>query len=148
MTPDRPANQRRSPKQARAKATWEAIVEAAAQILERGGPSALNTNAVAERAGVSIGTLYQYFADKQSILLAAAEREARRNEPGLAARSRALLQAVMDLLASLGQATAAAGGGQTNARSRTRPSKDEAAGLLSVIWRALPAAAPMLVYAR
>src|SRR5579871_6369668 len=54
--------ERRRPRQARSRATWEAIVEAASQILERRGPDALNTNAIAERAGVSIGTLYQYFA--------------------------------------------------------------------------------------
>ncbi len=67
--------ERRRPRQARSRATWEAIVEAASQILERRGPAALNTNAVAERAGVSIGTLYQYFADKRAILLAVAHRE-------------------------------------------------------------------------
>ena len=52
-----------------------AILEGAAQILEAGGLAAFTTNAVAERAGVSIGTLYQYFADKQAILHAIAERE-------------------------------------------------------------------------
>ena len=52
-----------------------AILEGAAQILEGGGLAAFTTNAVAERAGVSIGTLYQYFADKQAILRAIAERE-------------------------------------------------------------------------
>lgn len=52
-----------------------AILEGAAQVLEAGGPAAFTTNAVAERAGVSIGTLYQYFADKNALLHAIADRE-------------------------------------------------------------------------
>ena len=50
-------------------------MEGAAQILEDGGLAAFTTNAVAERAGVSIGTLYQYFADKNALLVAIARRE-------------------------------------------------------------------------
>jgi AcrR family transcriptional regulator len=52
--------------QRRAEATVEAILEAAAQILERG--DALTTNTIAERAGVSIGTLYQYFDAKETLV--------------------------------------------------------------------------------
>lgn len=52
-----------------------AILEASAQLLEAGGLAAFTTNAVAERAGVSIGTLYQYFSNKQALLHALAERE-------------------------------------------------------------------------
>ena len=66
---------RRKPRQARAEETVSAILEAAAQILEKGGLPAFNTNAVAERAGVSIGTLYQYFSDKNAILTTLAQRE-------------------------------------------------------------------------
>ena len=69
---------RRTPRQARAGETVSAILEAAAQVLEAGGLAGFTTNAVAERAGVSIGTLYQYFADKQALLRALAEREIRR----------------------------------------------------------------------
>src|ERR1700730_15789368 len=58
---------RRIPRQARAAETVSAILEAAAQVLEAGGLAAFTTNAVAERAGVSIGTLYQYFADKNEV---------------------------------------------------------------------------------
>ena len=66
---------RRIPRQARAGETVALILEAAAQILEAGGLPAFTTNAVAERAGVSIGTLYQYFADKNAILLALARQQ-------------------------------------------------------------------------
>ena len=69
---------RRIPRQSRAEETVSAILEAAAQVLEAGGLGGFTTNAVAERAGVSIGTLYQYFADKQALLRALAEREIRR----------------------------------------------------------------------
>lgn len=70
-----PETKRRIPRQARAAETVAAILEAAAQILEAGGLAAFTTNAVAERAGVSIGTLYQYFVDKNALLLALARQE-------------------------------------------------------------------------
>ena len=68
---------RRIPRQARAEETVSAILEGAAQVLEAGGLAGFTTNAVAERAGVSIGTLYQYFSDKGALLHALAEREVR-----------------------------------------------------------------------
>lgn len=58
----------RKPKQSRSKATVAAIVEAAARILAERGWAGFNTNAVAERAGVSIGSLYEYFPDKQALV--------------------------------------------------------------------------------
>ena len=70
-----PEIKRRIPRQKRANQTAATILEGAAQILETSGLPGFNTNAVAERAGVSIGTLYQYFADKNAILLALARRE-------------------------------------------------------------------------
>ena len=78
---------RRIPRQARATETTAAILEGAAQILEANGLAAFTTNAVAERAGVSIGTLYQYFADKNAILVALAKQQV---ELGLADIARAL----------------------------------------------------------
>lgn len=57
----------RTPKQSRSKATVAAILEAAARILAESGWAQLNTNAVAARAGVSIGSLYEYFPDKQAL---------------------------------------------------------------------------------
>jgi AcrR family transcriptional regulator len=107
MTSRRSNSQRRKPKQARARATVEAILEAAAQILERDGTAGYNTNAIAERAGVSVGTLYQYFPDKQAILMATAAREAAQGAPSLAERSNALLRALVSFLDSLGVGPAA-----------------------------------------
>jgi AcrR family transcriptional regulator len=101
MASDTSRNQRRRPRQARSRATWEAIVEAAAQILERRGPAGFTTNEVAERAGVSIGTLYQYFADKHALLAAAARRELGAAAP-LASRQRALIEALIAMVETLG----------------------------------------------
>ena len=69
---------RRRPRQSRSRATVEAIEQAAALILEKGDSARLTTNHVAERAGVSIGSIYEYFADKDDILHACAEAEADR----------------------------------------------------------------------
>jgi len=66
--------QRRKPTQARAQATVATILEAAARILRTKGRAAFNTNRIAERAGISIGTLYGYFPDKDSIYIALARR--------------------------------------------------------------------------
>jgi AcrR family transcriptional regulator len=52
---------RKLPRQARSAATVQAILEAAAHILDSEGMAACTTNAVALKAGVSIGSLYQYF---------------------------------------------------------------------------------------
>lgn len=69
---------RKQPRQARARHTVDAIVEASARILEEQGHGGFTTNAVAELAGVSIGTLYQYFPDKDALLGALIARETAR----------------------------------------------------------------------
>ncbi|MCE9650523.1 MAG: TetR/AcrR family transcriptional regulator [Parvibaculum sp.] len=69
---------RRQPKQSRARFTCDAILMATAQILETQGEAALTTNAIAERAGVSVGSLYQYFPNKDAILIEIACRETAR----------------------------------------------------------------------
>lgn len=71
---------RKKPQQSRAQQTLDDIFEATARIFEAGPPAPLNTNKVAERAGVSIGTLYYYFPNKQSLLRAMALREIKRQE--------------------------------------------------------------------
>src|SRR5262245_63722931 len=72
--------QRRKPTQARARATMETIFEATARIIERDGIAALNTNRIAERAGVGIGTLYEYFPNKEAILIAMARQRLAEDE--------------------------------------------------------------------
>lgn len=63
-------NPRKIPRQARAQATVEAIIVATAQLLTEQGFVNLTTARVAERAGVSIGSLYQYFPNKQGLAAA------------------------------------------------------------------------------
>lgn len=61
---------RKQPKQARARATRDAVVTAAAQLLAQVGYARATTNAIAHRAGVSIGSLYEYFPNKDAIVSA------------------------------------------------------------------------------
>lgn len=65
---------KKSPRQARARVTVEALLEATTRIVEQGGYEALTTNRVAEVAGVSIGSVYEYFPNKQALLAAVAGR--------------------------------------------------------------------------
>jgi AcrR family transcriptional regulator len=65
---------RRIPRQPRARVTRDAIIEAAAHLLATRGWEASTTNHIAERAGVSIGSLYKYFPNKPSILAEVARR--------------------------------------------------------------------------
>jgi AcrR family transcriptional regulator len=66
---------RKLPQQSRAEQTVATILEAAALVLETRGSEGLNTNLVAQRAGVSVGTLYQYFPNKDALIVALSERE-------------------------------------------------------------------------
>lgn len=59
---------RRQPKQARSSELVSAILEAAIQVLAKEGAHRFTTTRVAERAGVSVGSVYQYFPNKASIL--------------------------------------------------------------------------------
>jgi len=70
-------NVRKTPRQRRATHTVDALLEAAAQVLETEGLEGFNTNAVARRAGASIGSLYQYFPSKDALTLALLLREDR-----------------------------------------------------------------------
>lgn len=66
---------RKEPSQPRAKHTVACLLEAATQILAREGEAGLTTNRVAQRAGCSIGTLYQYFRNREAIQMAIFLRE-------------------------------------------------------------------------
>lgn len=63
---------RRRPRQARSESTVDAIYEATAQIIEREGADRITTKRISEVSGFSIGTLYQYFQDRDSLLMAMA----------------------------------------------------------------------------
>lgn len=65
---------RKSPVQARSAASVDAILEATVQVLLNVGKERLTTTRVASRAGVSVGTLYQYFPNKSALLQAALKR--------------------------------------------------------------------------
>ena len=87
---------RRAPKQERARATVEAILEATAQLLVEVGYHNTSTNKIAERAGVSVGSLYQYFKNKESIVAALVEQFADRQFELLAARLSAVVGAPLE----------------------------------------------------
>ncbi|MHB8419501.1 MAG: TetR/AcrR family transcriptional regulator [Myxococcales bacterium] len=74
---------RKKPKQARSQATMEALLQAAAQILVQEGIEAATTNRIAERAGVSVGSLYQYFPSKEAVIFALVERHVARMQKQL-----------------------------------------------------------------
>jgi AcrR family transcriptional regulator len=78
---------RKQPQQARSKATVSAVLEATIRILDRQGLDAATTTRIAEVAGISIGTLYQYFSHRDEILDALQDREFE--------RAMALLQRVL-----------------------------------------------------
>ena len=65
---------RKTPVQARSAASVDAILEATVQVLLKVGKERLTTTRVAARAGVSVGTLYQYFPNKSALLQAALKR--------------------------------------------------------------------------
>ena len=108
MSDKNPYRPRKKPKQDRAKITRDAILEAAAHILAEGGYPALNTNKIARRAGVSIGSLYQYFPNKEAVVASLIEQEVNKDrdflealfadvqEASLEEAVRLLIDAVMD----------------------------------------------------
>lgn len=65
---------KKRPKQARSKASFDAIVDGAARLLRERGYEALTTNHIAEHAGVGIATLYEFFPNKEAIVAELAAR--------------------------------------------------------------------------
>ncbi|MFP3890116.1 TetR/AcrR family transcriptional regulator [uncultured Ralstonia sp.] len=102
---------RRQPRQARSREKVELILEATQQILDQEGLDALTTNRIAEVAGISIGTLYQYFGDKRQVLDDLAQRESEHltaellavlTAPELQAPDARLRQVIRTLLGAFG----------------------------------------------
>lgn len=95
---------RKKPRQMRSQATVDAILQATARVLLARGWAKTTTNHVAARAGVSIGTLYEYFSGKEALAAALAERhldEAEARLGDLAARLAPLVRHTPVSLASL-----------------------------------------------
>ena len=100
---------RKLPGQARSQETVSALLEASARILESEGLRGFNTNAIATKAGVSVGSLYQYFPNKDAIVrtlidsfeeaLLNAVKQAVQSEKrkGLKARLRLLVRALVNI---------------------------------------------------
>lgn len=88
---------RRTPRQGRSRVTVDVLLDATAQVLVSEGYDAASTNRIARRAGVSVGSIYQYFANKEALVHALAERHLQR-----------MLQIVLAHLASDGERTIAA----------------------------------------
>lgn len=91
---------RRVPVQKRALRTWNRILDASVSILSEEGHEAFNTNRIAEVAGISVGTLYGYFSDKEEIAAAVVARQAEREAAQLLARFETLGKAPLDQLTS------------------------------------------------
>jgi AcrR family transcriptional regulator len=70
-------NPRKGPSQRRSRLTVDALIEATARILIKEGYDRASTNKIATKAGVSIGSLYQYFPSKEALVAAVIERHAR-----------------------------------------------------------------------
>lgn len=111
MTATTPAHlhARKRPRQMRARVTLDAIFEATIQVLLSDGLQRLTTTRVAERAGVSVGTMYQYFPHKQALIYALNERyldvlAARVEETCLARRGASIEQMVEALVSTYWQA--------------------------------------------
>ncbi|HET7204048.1 MAG TPA: TetR/AcrR family transcriptional regulator [Steroidobacteraceae bacterium] len=66
---------RRTPMQARGQATFERILDATAELLDKVGTESLTTNLISRTADVNVATLYQYFPNKQAVLLSLFKRQ-------------------------------------------------------------------------
>lgn len=93
MTRRHDAEPRKTPRQGRSRATVERILVAAARIFDERGYRGTTTNHVAEAAGVSIGSLYQYFPNKDALLVGLAERHVEESASALRLRLEALAAA-------------------------------------------------------
>ena len=81
---DSPTTPRKTPRQERSRRTVERILDAAARIFDEQGYSAATTNDIADEAEVSVGSLYQYFPNKDALLVALTTRHIEHTTAGLA----------------------------------------------------------------
>lgn len=91
-----PTEPRKQPRQARSRALVEAVLDATERVLAQEGTEHATTTRVAEVAGVSVGSLYQYFPSREALMAAVIERRVERDE-----------QNYLALMASLGDASPA-----------------------------------------
>lgn len=75
-----PTEPRKQPRQARSRALVEAVLDATERVLAQEGSLRASTTRIAEVAGVSVGSLYQYFPSRQALLAAVIERRVERDE--------------------------------------------------------------------
>jgi AcrR family transcriptional regulator len=109
MQPNNPAKPRKLPKQERSRVTVESILIATTRILTEEGYDRFNTNRVAELAGVSVGSLYQYFPNKEALIFALAEDHANEMVQLVQAHLEETANtSVQDLIAQIIKATIAA----------------------------------------
>lgn len=94
---------RRKPSQERSRESVDVLIEASAQVLQERGYKAATTNRIAERAGVSVGTLYQYFNNKDEIFDALIQQEGihylsalEQNIPGLEVPLRQAIRTLLE----------------------------------------------------
>lgn len=91
---------RKSPQQDRSRVTVDAILTATAHILTQEGYDTASTNRIAERAGVSIGSLYQYFPNKEALVAALAERHANEMVEIIESKLKDLFEAPLEVMFS------------------------------------------------
>jgi AcrR family transcriptional regulator len=84
LMPDARTDARKSPRQERSRRTVERILDAATRIFQECGYSGATTNDIADEASVSIGSLYQYFPNKDALLVALTRRHIESTTAGLA----------------------------------------------------------------
>src|SRR4051812_21121215 len=91
---------RKAPRQERSKATVDAILGAMVRVLVKEGWDAASTNRVAAEAGVSVGSLYQYFPSKEALVLAVMERHVVEMTEKVQARMAQLIAAPLEVAAN------------------------------------------------
>ena len=91
----------RKAKQERSRATIDTILDAAAQVLIRDGYYRASTNRIAERAGVSVGSIYQYFGNKDHVFAALIDREVQAVATIVTAQVHDSSETLMDVLRRL-----------------------------------------------